>query len=184
MTDRDRPSVAEERAAAQARQRAQRAAARAEMAARHGETLPGRPLIVASWVGTAVTTVAAGWSATAGYDPDLEPPGNVAGAVVDLVVFAIGCLAFLVALYDGAQRSREAKMGIGGWFFLAGTAPGRVRAHLMGSLAVQVAVGVGAAAARPFSTLAFGILVPIYGLALAGIWGARHGHFPPREPPS
>jgi hypothetical protein len=30
--------------------------------------------------------------------------------------------------------------------------------------------------------LAFGILTPLYGLGIAGLWGARHGTFAPRRP--
>jgi hypothetical protein len=43
-----------------------------------------------------------------------------------------------------------------------------------------VVVAFAAAALRPFTSLAFGILVPMWGLALAGVWGARHGTFGPR----
>jgi hypothetical protein len=32
--------------------------------------------------------------------------------------------------------------------------------------------------------VAFGILVPIFGLGLAGLWGARHGVFEARSVPS
>ena len=51
------------------------------------------------------------------------------------------------------------------------------------SLAVEVVVALGAAIARPYTSLAAGTLVPVYGLALCGLWAARHGTFPPREPP-
>ena len=36
------------------------------------------------------------------------------------------------------------------------------------------------AAARPFTALAFATLVPVFGLAVNGIWSARHGAFPDR----
>jgi hypothetical protein len=57
----------------------------------------------------------------------------------------------------------------------------------MSLLAAQVVVAVATAAARPFTTLAFGVLVPVFGVGLNGLWAARHGRFPPRpvpEPPS
>jgi hypothetical protein len=38
-------------------------------------------------------------------------------------------------------------------------------------------------AVRPFSSLAFGVLVPVSGLGLMGLWGARYGTFPPRGGP-
>jgi hypothetical protein len=68
-------------------------------------------------------------------------------------------------------------IGIGGLYFLAGSAPKKVQAHLMGSLAVEVVVAIFTASVRVFTSLAFGILVPVFGLAMAGLWGARHGVF-------
>jgi hypothetical protein len=176
-----KPSVADERADAQARQRMERARRKAEMAERFQDGRPGWWIVVSSWVGTAVFTASAVLAATVRFDPDLDPPGDVAGAVIALVIFAIGCVLFLAALYLGAQRSREAEMSVGSWFFLTGVAPRDVRWHLMGSLAVEVVVALATAGARPYSTLAFGILVPVFALALAGIWGARYGVFPPRR---
>jgi hypothetical protein len=55
-----------------------------------------------------------------------------------------------------------------------------VRAALLGSLAVEVVVALATAAARPYTSVASGILVPVYGLALCGLWAARHGRFAPR----
>ena len=43
-------------------------------------------------------------------------------------------------------------------------------------------VALGAAIARPYSSLAAGTLTPLYGLALCGLWAARYGTFPPRPP--
>ena len=48
-------------------------------------------------------------------------------------------------------------------------------------MAVQTIVGLVTAAIRIETTLAFGILVPTLGLAFCGLWGARHGLFPPRR---
>jgi hypothetical protein len=52
-----------------------------------------------------------------------------------------------------------------------------VRTNLLGALAAQVAVAVLTASVRPYTTLAFGTLVPVYGLGLCGLWAARHGSF-------
>jgi hypothetical protein len=52
---------------------------------------------------------------------------------------------------------------------------------LLGALAVETVVAFATAGARPFSALAFGILVPMFGLGLSGRWGARYGHFDPRD---
>jgi hypothetical protein len=44
-----------------------------------------------------------------------------------------------------------------------------------------VVAGLAGAIARPFTTLAFGILTPMLGLGLNGLWGSRHGRFGPRK---
>jgi hypothetical protein len=69
-------------------------------------------------------------------------------------------------------------------FFLADrVAPARVTRALRLLLAAQVVVGVAAAAARPFTAVAFAVLVPMLGLGLMALWGARHGRFPPKDHP-
>jgi hypothetical protein len=54
-------------------------------------------------------------------------------------------------------------------------------------LAIQVSVALATALARsesvdgsPGTSLAVGILVPMFGLGLNGLWCAFHGVFPPR----
>jgi hypothetical protein len=103
--------------------------------------------------------------------------------VVDAALFLGGIALFGVALVLAAGRSREAEMGIGGLFFLAGSASKAEQRAELAPWVVEVVGALATAAARPFTSLAFGILVPIYGLALAGIWGARHGQFGPRVAP-
>lgn len=104
----------------------------------------------------------------------------VAGAVA-ITLFGAGTLAMCVALVIAAGRSRTAQIEIGGLFFLTGTAaPADVRRSLLVCLLAQVAVGLATAGARPFTSSALGVLVPIAGLGLMGLWGARHGTFPER----
>jgi hypothetical protein len=47
---------------------------------------------------------------------------------------------------------------------------------------VQVVVAVAVASVRPFTALAFSVLVPMLGLGLMALWAARHGRFPPKPP--
>ncbi|MEZ5244442.1 MAG: hypothetical protein R2707_05030 [Acidimicrobiales bacterium] len=137
-------------------------------------TRDGSGIITASWVGTAVFTVVA---LIATIDPDsLGAPA----VVVSLVLFAAGSVAMFWAFLIAVQRSREVAIGIGGLYFGAGSAPKRVQGHLMASLAIQVAVALVTASIRVFTSLAFGILVPVWGLGMAGLWCARHGEFAPR----
>ncbi|MGH9267489.1 MAG: hypothetical protein ACRD0D_04865 [Acidimicrobiales bacterium] len=139
--------------------------------------MTGARLVKASLAGTgAFTLTAVAAAATAGARP-------VATAVA-LVLFATGTVLFLVAYAIAVGRSRTDAIGIGGLFFLAGpVAPRREKALLLGALAAQVVVAAVSAAIRPFTSLAFGTLVPTYGLALVGLWAARHGRFPARGRP-
>lgn len=110
-------------------------------------------------------------------------PGSWAIAVlaVDAALAAAGCAAFLVGYGRALRRSRTESIGVAALFFLpSAVAPRAERRALLGCLAVQVAVGLAAAFARPYTTLAAGVLVPVYGLGLVGLWAARHGSFPSR----
>jgi len=138
----------------------------------------GAGIVRASLVGTAVFTVA---SAAGAIAPGLF---RYVAATVSLVLFALGLGIFAWSYAVAVGRSRADEIGIGGLYFLAGpTAPASVRRRLMGLFGVQIVVGLTAAAVRPFTPLAFGTLVPVYGLALAGLWGALYGRFGPRVAP-
>lgn len=137
---------------------------------------PPTGLVTASWVGTVALAVTAIPAAA------LQGPLVGVSAVVSLVMFLVGTLAFLAAYVRAIGRSRTDAIGIGGLFFLVGSAPARVRRQMMASLAVEVVVGLGVASARVYSAMAFAVLAPMYGLGLAGLWGARHGSFAPRRP--
>jgi hypothetical protein len=134
-------------------------------------------VISASLWGTAVFTVSA--VASTAFPDALAIPS----LVIDLVLFLLGCLAFMRALLIAAGRSRRDEIDLPGLFFLSRSAPGAVRLRLLGAFAVQVVVAITTAAIRPYTALAFGVLVPTYGLGLCGLWAAKAGRFPPRAQP-
>jgi len=104
-------------------------------------------------------------------------------AILDCVFFAAGIVAFLLAFGRAVSRSRTDEIDIVGVFFLRGeVAPRSVRARLLGAFAVQVVVALVSSSIRLYTAVAFGILVPMLGLGLAGLWGARYGRFPKRAP--
>ena len=107
-------------------------------------------------------------------------PIVVVSVVVDLLLFAAGCAAFVVTLVRVAERSRREEITLPGVWWLSGSAPSAVRRALLWSFGAEVAVGIATASARPFTGLAFGVLAPVYGLGLVGLWAARMGSFPPR----
>jgi len=131
----------------------------------------GRRIIAISWWTTAIFAVTA--TITAISPGFLRWPA----LAVALAMFAAGCVVFLWAFIIAVGRSRTDAIGIGGLFFLAGTAPRRVQVHLIGSFVVQVVVAITTASLRVFTTLAFGALAPVMGLAMAGLWGAKFGRF-------
>lgn len=168
------PSAAEARAEVEARRSAERAEREAAFREAYGDRTPGRWILAVSWVSTAVLAVV---TALAALDPD-----DAIGAFFAVAVawFFVGSALMAVVVVLAAGRSRESTIGIGGLFFLAGSAPRSVQWNLIGSLLVQVAVSIVGAAVRPFTPLAFGTLAPMLPLALCGLWGVLHGRFPPR----
>lgn len=133
--------------------------------------MSGGGLERATWVGTGVFTLAS-------LIAVLAAPARPVVALVDLMLFAAGCVAFLAAYARAVGRSRAEEIGVASLFFLSGGfAPTSVRRSFMVALTVQVVVGLAAAAARPFTPLAFGVLVPVFGLGLAGLWASRFGAF-------
>ena len=139
------------------------------------EDEPGSGLVLLAWAGTGVFAAAA-TIATLLPDEAARP-----AAVVDGVLFAVGVVAFLWAYGIAVGRSRTDAIGIGGLFFLSGSAPKDVRVRLLAALGVQIVIAGVSASIRPYTAVAFGILVPMFGLGLTGLWGARHGRFPPRD---
>lgn len=138
---------------------------------------PGTGARRASWAGTGVFTVTA--AAAAAAPTTFEP----VALGVAIALFAAGCVLFAWAFLLMAGRSRTDELELAQVWFLAGPpTPASVRRSLLGSLAVEVAVGFATAGARPYTSLAAGVLVPVYGLALCGLWAARHAAFPPRPP--
>ena len=135
----------------------------------------GNGIVTLSWAGTG-TFVAVATIATIFPDEAARP-----AAVVDGVLFAVGVVAFGLAYARAVARSRTDAIGIGGLFFLSGSAPKVVRLRLALALAVQVVMAIVSASIRPYTSVAFGILVPMFGLGLMGLWGARHGTFPRRD---
>lgn len=122
--------------------------------------------------GTAAFAVAA--TAAAAFPDQAARPA----AVLDLVLFAAGLVALLVAYARALGRSRTEAVDVVGAFLLGGdVAPQAVRRELRRLVAIQVVVALVTASIRPYTAVAFGVLVPLYGIGLAGLWGATHGRF-------
>lgn len=109
------------------------------------------------------------------------PSGAVLAVAVgwSLTLFFAGSGAFLVALVVAAARSRDAEVTLAGLVWLSRAAPPAVSRVLRGAVIAQVLIAVISASIRPFTALAFGILVPMFGLGCNAWWAARHGTFAP-----
>ena len=101
-------------------------------------------------------------------------------AIFDLVLFLLGCIVFFRTLVVAAKRSRTDELSVAGIWLLTG-APKEIQRWLLGCLAAQVLIALVAAGLRPYTSVAFGVLVPTFGLALCGLWAVRSGTFPPRS---
>jgi hypothetical protein len=115
-------------------------------------------------------------------------PWKVIAVVVCLASFSVGVCAFLWGYWSAVQRSREDNISVAAMYFLIDKcAPKSVARRMNGLLTLQVIIGLVTAGLRPStdgksgSTLAFGILVPMLGLGLNGLWAAFHGQFAPRS---
>ncbi len=134
-------------------------------------------------VGTAVFVASAAVAAAT-----FTKPVRLIGVVVALALFAVGVFAFLWSYWTAVQRSRIENISVVQLYFLGGgSAPSNVKRVMNGALLVQViaslatAISRSSTGGRPGSTLAFGILVPMFGLGLNGLWCASHGTFSPRQ---
>lgn len=118
-----------------------------------------------------------------------DQPWKAIAVGVSLGAFTVGVVAFLWGYWSAVQRSREDNISVAALYFLIdGCAPRAIARQMNALLAVQVIGGLVTALARPTtgtergSTLAFGILVPMLGLGMNGLWGALYGTFAPRNP--
>lgn len=140
-------------------------------------------IVRADLIGTALFVVSATLAAAV-FTSQLR----LVGVIVALALFACGVFAFLWSYWTAVQRSRTDNIAVAQLYFLAGgSTPARVKRLMNGALAVQAVVALATAIARSTtngragSTLAFGILVPMFGLGLNGLWCAKHGTFAPRQ---
>ena len=167
-------SAADARAEVEAHKDERRAALEAAFAEKYGDARPGRRTIQVDAAATGLLAVTGLLAAVA--------PSRFVGLYFgySILCFLGGSVLFFLAMLHAARRSRTNAIGIGGLFFLAGTAPSWARRQLLWLFAGQVVITIAAASVRPFTPLAFGTLAPLLGLGFCGWWSARFGIFGPR----
>lgn len=133
--------------------------------------MTGKAIVVASWASVAAFALPAGLEALGAHAVD------DATVAISLTLFLASLGVWTYAFGLAVLRSaRGDEIGVSSLFFLAGSAPGDVRRHLLGATAVSVIVALATMFTSPYV-----VLVPMLPLGLAGLWAARHGTFPPRR---
>jgi hypothetical protein len=107
---------------------------------------------------------------------------------VSMALFAIGVATTLWAYTRALDRSRVEEVGVANLYLLTGdTAPKPVRRTMSLALAVQIVaaltgawIGVVGLDEGQLNALAFGVLVPMFGVGMNGVWAALHGSYGPR----
>ena len=108
--------------------------------------------------------------------------------VVSVALFAIGIAASLWAYASALEKSRKHEVGVANLYLLTGTtAPKDVKRWMTGALTVQIVaafvgatIGVTGLDQGEVNALAFGVLVPMFGIGMNGVWAARYGSYGPR----
>lgn len=148
------------------------------------EKRAGDAIVLVDVIGTVAFTITAIYAAVV-----FSATAQWVGAITAMALFAVGVFVFLWSFWNAVQRSREEQIGVLQMYLLLGEpTPRRVRWIMLIMLAVQVTVAFATALGRseaddgsPGTSLAVGILVPMFGMGLNGLWCAFHGVFPPRD---
>ncbi|MEY2444893.1 MAG: hypothetical protein QOE00_1473 [Ilumatobacteraceae bacterium] len=107
---------------------------------------------------------------------------------VSMALFAVGVVTTLWAYTRALDRSRVEEVGVANLYLLTGaTAPPRVKRLMSWALGAQVVaaiagawIGVVGLDKGDLNALAFGVLVPMFGVGMNGVWASRHGSYGPR----
>jgi len=133
--------------------------------------MPGRAIFRTSWAGNVLFAVIA-VPVALGFDAF-----DVAAVVVSVALFLVSLPVWGYAFFVAASRSAGGEdVTLGRMYLFDPGAPRPAQWQLYGSLTVCVVIAAATAAANPF-----GVLVPMFPLGLLGVWGARHGQYPPRS---
>ena len=133
--------------------------------------MPGRSIAWTSWGANAVFAATA---VPAALGVDALDGTAVA---VALGLFAVSIPVWAYAFARAVVRTtRGDDIVVASLFFLQGSAPPRVQRELLAAVGVSVVIAAATAVADPFS-----VQVPMLPLGLTGLWGARHGTYPPRK---
>ena len=136
--------------------------------------MPGRAIVVTSWASVVLFAAVAIPDALGVHAFD----GVAIGVALAMVLGSLPIWLFAYGLAV-TRTARGDDITVSSLFFLSGSAPKPVQRQLLGSVFASVVVAAATVAFNPF-----GALVPMLPLGLTGLWGARHGQYPPRPAPA
>ena len=140
--------------------------------------MPGIRLIQADLIGTAafIVTAVLRHSAAAPIRSGARRPASRVRCSSAAASLSLGDSSLPI------ERSRTEEIELSSLFFLKESAPAKVRQALLGLMTVQVVVAIVTASVRPFTSLAFGVLAPVWGLGIITLWSGRYGRIPVERP--
>jgi hypothetical protein len=144
----------------------------------------GRGLLRSNLVGTIVFALVV----AIGLPLRDERWAQIVVGVVSMLLFILGAVCCLWGYVNALERSRTDEIGVANLFLATGPgAPRGVKRLLVGLLVAQSVIALAGAivgavglSGNEVNALAFGILVPMYGLGINALWIVRHGSFGPR----
>ncbi|WP_394941485.1 hypothetical protein [uncultured Ilumatobacter sp.] len=151
-----------------------------------GSQEQGELIVRGNVIGTAIFVATAVFAAAV-----FTTTAQWVGASIAMALFAVGVFAFLWGFWNAVQRSRDEEVSVTQLYMLLGAGtPKKVRRTMLLMLCIQVVAAFGTAIWRidgpdgsPGSSLAVGLLVPMFGLGLNGLWAAYHAEFGKRMDP-
>lgn len=103
-------------------------------------------------------------------------------AIASSLLFAIGAGLCFLGFWNGLQRSRTEQVTLPGLLAISSShVPTNERNLVWGAIAAQTVIAVAGASLRPFTPQAFGLLVPLFGIGLATLFGSREADFFERD---
>ncbi|MGI9607713.1 MAG: hypothetical protein ACR2P0_16410 [Acidimicrobiales bacterium] len=128
--------------------------------------------------------VTAGFTALAALTHLADGPFDVLFAAMCALLFAAGIGTFLLGFWNGVQRSRVDDVTLVGLLAVSTAFVQKTpRNRLWIANGLQILIALVAASVRPFTAQAFSVLVPMFGVGIAALWGSRHATFHPRDDP-
>jgi hypothetical protein len=151
-----------------------------------GSQQQGELIVRANVIGTVIFVATAVFAAAA-----FTATAQWVGASTAMVLFAVGVFAFLWGFWNAVQRSRDEEVSVTQLYILLGSGtPKEVRRTMLLMLLIQAVAALSTAIWRidgpdgsPGSSLAVGLLVPMFGLGLNGLWASYHAEFGKRMDP-